>query len=162
MGRKDYREVFKVKGSKEPAKEAVPEMPVKSVLASKFHRLTDIYHKLEKQSEAIYEREQQFGGLEKELANAKGIFKGKQRKEMQGQIEQLQTQIENMKRYLSSIVQGYDYKNVKEFLAEYKASKAEYNDYKSAVAKWEQQTGNKAELDSIKARLQRKQQEESP
>lgn len=70
--------------------------PVKSLLATKFHRLTDIYHKLENQNEAIYEREQQLGGLEKELANAKGIFKGKQRKELQEQIEQLQTQIENM------------------------------------------------------------------
>ena len=147
---------FKVKGSKEPAKE---EVPVKTVLASKSHRLTDIYHKLEKQNEAIYEREQQLGGLEKKLANAKGIFKGKQRKELQEQIEQLQTQIENLKRYLPSIVQGYGYKNVKEFLTEYKASKAEYNDYKSAVAKWEQQTSKKVEADSIQARLQRKQQE---
>ena len=59
----------------------------------------------------------------------------------------------------SSIVQGYGYKNVKEFLAEFKASKAEYADYQSAVTKWEQQTGNKAESDSLKARLQRKQQE---
>lgn len=56
-------------------------------------------------------------------------------------------------------MQGYGYKNVKEFLAEYKASKAEYTDYQSAVAKWEQQTGNKVESDSMKARLQRKQQE---
>lgn len=56
-------------------------------------------------------------------------------------------------------MQGYGYKNVKEFLAEYKASKAEYTDYQSAVAKWEQQTGNKAESDSMKVRLQRKQQE---
>ena len=64
-----------------------------------------------------------------------------------------------MKQYLSSIVKGYGYKNVKEFLAEYKASKTEYTDYQLAVAKWEQQTGNKAESDSMKARLQRKQQE---
>ena len=48
---------------------------------------------------------------------------------------------------------------VKEFLAEYKASKAEYADYQSAVARWEQQTGNKAEPDSLKAKLQRKTQE---
>ena len=41
-------------------------------------------------------------------------------KELEEQIGQLQTQIENMKRYLPSIVQGYGYKNVKEFLAEYK------------------------------------------
>ena len=59
----------------------------------------------------------------------------------------------------SSIVQGYSYKNVKEFLVEYRASKAEYTDYQSAVAEWEQQTGNKAEPDSLKAKLQRKTQE---
>ena len=52
-------------------------------------------------------------------------------------------------------MQGYGYKNVKEFLAEFNASKAEYTDYQSSVAKWEQQTGNKAESDSMKARLQR-------
>lgn len=68
-------------------------------------------------------------------------------------------QIANMKQYLSSIVQGYGYKNVKEFLAEYRVSKAEYTDYQSAVAKWEQQTGNKAESDSLKAKLQKKTQE---
>ena len=48
---------------------------------------------------------------------------------------------------------------MKEFLAEFKVSKAEYADYQSAVAKWERQTGNKAESDSMKAKLQRKQQE---
>ena len=112
-----------------------------------------------KQNTAIYEREQQLANVEKELAGAKGIFKAKQRKELQEQVEQLKTQIANMKQYLSSIEQGYGYKNVKEFLAEFKASKAEYTDYQSAVAKWEQQTGNKAESDSMKVRLQRKQQE---
>ena len=78
---------------------------------------------------------------------------------MQEQAEQLKAQVANMKQYLSSIVQGYGYKNVKAFLAEYHASKAEYSDYLSAVARWEQQTENKAESDSLKARLQRKQQE---
>ena len=71
----------------------------------------------------------------------------------------MKTQIANMKQYLSSMVQGYGYKNVKEFLAEYKVSKAEYADYQSSVVKWEQQTGNKVESDSIQARLQRKQRE---
>ena len=144
-----------VKAESEP----VPEMPKKSELASKYPRLTDIYYKLERQNTAIYEREKLLANVEKELAGAKGIFKAKQRKELQEQAEQLKTQIANMKQYLSSIVQGYGYKNVKEFLAEYRASKAEYTDYQSAVARWEQQTGNKAETDSMKARLQRKQQE---
>ena len=139
--------------------EPIPEMPKKSELASKYLRLSDIYHKLEKQNEAIYDRERQLAALEKEIAGLKGIFKGKQRKELQEQAVQIKTQIANMKQYLSSIVRGYGYKNVKEFLVEFKASKAEYADYQSAVAEGEKLTGNKAEADSMKARLQRKQQE---
>lgn len=130
--------VKRVKSFVKAKSEPVPEMPKKSALASKYPRLADIYHKLEKHNAAIYEKEQQLANVEKELAGAKGIFKAKQRKELQEQAEQLQAQIANMKQYLSSIIQGYGYKNVKEFLAEFKASKAEYTDYQSAVAKWEQ------------------------
>lgn len=122
-------------------------------------RLADIYSKLEKQNKAICQREQQLASVEKEIVGTKGIFKGKQRKELQEQAEQLMIQIANMKQYLSSIVQSYGYNNVKEFLAEYHTCKTEYCDYQSAVARWEQQAGNKAESDSLKARLQRKAQE---
>ena len=44
--------------------------------------------------------------VEKKLAGAKGIFKVKQRKELQEQTEQLQTQINNMKQYLSALCKG--------------------------------------------------------
>ena len=159
---KSEPEQMKVRAINEPVmekSEPIPEMPKKSELASKYPRLADIYNKLEKQNEAIYQGEQQLASVEKEIAGTKGIFKGKQRNKLQEQAEQLRAQIASMKQYLSSIVQGYGYKNVKEFLAEYRASKAEYNDYQSAVARWEQQTGNKAESDSFRARLQQKQME---
>lgn len=155
-------EQMKVRVVNEPVMaktEPIPEMPKKTELVSKYSRLADIYNKMEKQNAAIYQREQQLAKVEKEIAGTKGIFKGKQRKELQEQAEQLKTQIANMKQYLSSIVQSYGYKNVKEFLVEFKASKAEYTYYQSAIAKWEQQAGNKAESDSLKARLQRKAQE---
>ena len=137
--------------------EPLPEMPKKSVLVSKFNRLEGIYQKLDEQNKAIYEREQQLIALGQKLSEMKGMFKGKERKQLQEQMEQLQSQIENMKRYLPTIVQGYGYKNVKEFLAEYKASKAEYGDYRKAVAEWEKLTGEKVD-DSFKAKLQQKQQ----
>ena len=139
--------------------EPIPEMPKKTELVSKYPRIADIYNKMEKQNKVICQRDQQLASVEKEIAVTKGIFKGKQRKELQEQAEQLMIQIANMKQYLSSIVQSYGYKNVKEFLVEFKASKAEYTYYQSAIAKWEQQTGNKAEPDSLKARIQRKAQE---
>lgn len=42
-----------------------------------------------------------------------------------------------MKQYLSNIVQGYDYKNVKSFMANYSVMKAEYGNYRTVVAKQE-------------------------
>ena len=165
---KDIEAVVKAEPEQTPVKavnsfveaksEPVPEMPKKSELASKYPRLTDIYHKLERQNTAIYERELQIANVEKKIAGAKGIFKAKQRKELQEQAEELKRQIANMKQYLSSVVQGYGYKNVKEFLAEYKASKVEYGDYRKAVAEWEKLTGEKVD-DSLKAKLQQKQQQ---
>lgn len=41
---------------------------------------------------AIYERERQLANEEKEITGAKGVFKAKQRKELQEQAEQLKTQ----------------------------------------------------------------------
>ena len=151
--------VKKVHSHTKAKSEPVPEIPKKSVLAYKYPRLAEIYKKLEKQNIAIYKKEKQLANVEKELTGAKGIFKVRQRKELLEQVEQLKTQIASMKQCLSSSVQDYGYKTVKEFLDEYRASKADYTDYQSAVTKWEQQTGNKVESDSLKARLQRMQQE---
>lgn len=149
-------EADSVKESQMIAKESLPEKPIKSELVSKYPRFSDIFRKLEEQNEAIYQREQQLVSIEKEIAGAKGIFKGKLRRELQEQADEIKLQIGNMKRYLSSIVQGYGYKNVKSFMAEYSAAKAEYANYRIAVSKWEKQTGRKLEPESIKARLAQK------
>ena len=141
------------------AKEEVLEMPMKSELASKYPRLTKIFRELEKYNEIIYGREQELASLEKRLADIKGIFKGKQRKELQEQIEQLKLQVNNLKQYLTSMVQDYGYKNMKEFMMEYKLAKEEYDTYKLEVTKWEQTTGNKIKENTFKEKLQQKQQE---
>lgn len=134
-------------------KMGIPEQPQKTPLAAKFTRLSGIYKRLDKENQVIYQQEKNLITVKTELANTKGIFKGKQRKELQEQILRLESQIDNMKRYLPGIVQGCGYKTVKEFLAEYKMSKAEYSDYQSAVAKWEKETGQQAEADGVVAKL---------
>ncbi len=135
------------------------EMPVKSELASKYPRLTQLFKKLEKHNEIIYDREQELASLEKRLVDIRGIFKGKQRKELQEQIEQLKLQVNNLKQYLTSMVQDYGYKNVKEFMMEYRLAKEEYDTYKLEVAKWEQKIGIKVKENTFKEKLQQKQQE---
>ncbi len=139
-------------------KEEVSKQPVKSEFVSKYPRLTKIFRELEKHNEIIYDREQELASLEKRLVDIKGIFKGKQRKELQEQIEQLKLQVNNLKQYLTSMVQDYGYNNVKEFMLEYRFVKEEYDAYRVEVVKWEQKTGNKMKIDGIQGKLQQKQQ----
>ena len=134
----------------------IAEKPVKSIMVSKYLKLIELYRKLEQHNEIIYLREQCLTEIEKELAATKGMFQGKRRKELQEWIGQLKVQISDLKRYLPSIVQSHGYKNVKEFLNEYKVAKSEYGEYRTAVAKWEKLTGKKMGDESFKAKLEQK------
>lgn len=134
----------------------IAEKLVKSIMVSKYPKLTEVYRKLEQQNEIIYLREQSLTETEKELAVTQGMFQRKRRKELQEQIERLKEQINDLKRYLPSIVQCHGYKNVKEFLNEYKVAKSEYEEYRTAVVKWEKLTGEKMEEESFKTKFKQK------
>lgn len=142
-----------VKDSLKSETAPMPDGPKQSMLASMYPRLEEIYNKLVQQNEVLYRKEQQLSVVERECAELKEIFKGKQRRELQEKAERLKTQIANMKQHLSHIVQEYGFKNVKEFLAKYRASKAEFNDYQSVVVKWNLQNGEEAKSESELDRL---------
>ena len=129
------------------------DKPVQSILASNYPRLSEIHDKLDRQNQAIFQKENELSYLNYEMAEMKGIFKGKKRKELQGNIDQLQIQIENMKKRLSHIVQENGYKNMGEFLKDYMTARAEYSDYNEAVIQWEKQNAKKKEEESIAAIL---------
>lgn len=109
----------------------------KTLLAEKYSSLLEINRKLNQQNYAIYEKEQQLEKMQKELANTKGFFKGKQRKELQGKIQTLEKQIANMKSRLSKIVQEYGYKTVQEFQKELKVVRLKHQAYQTALTQKE-------------------------
>ena len=121
-------------------------------LAKKYLSLSEIYKKLKRQNTAIYQSEQQFNRLEKELADKKGFFKGRQRKELQEQIDGLGKQFESMKQYSSSIVRQYVYKSVKEFLTEYSTAKTEYAVCQKEFDDWKKKYATRREPDTIRER----------
>lgn len=129
------------------------EPPEMSVLASRYSELSGIYQKLRNENYEIHKKEDQLSELEKELDNAKGIFKGKQRKELQEQISEYKIQVDNMKGNLSNIVQKHGYKDIKGFVTAYQASEKAYYGYKKEVSDRQYHTKRKAESESIKARL---------
>lgn len=82
--------------------------------------------KLQQQNRAIAQKGQRLRNLEMELQECKGIFKGKRRKELQGEIEQIKEQLGSMKQRWSASVTSYGYQNVRVFLVGHEKSRAEY------------------------------------
>lgn len=149
-----------LKESEKVSEEEIPAKPKKSARVAKYPRLEEVYVKLQQHNKAIAQKEQKLRNLEMELQECKGIFKGKKRKELQGEIEQTKEKLEPMKQRLSDLVTSYGYQNVREFLVEYEKSRAEYMWYRQAASYWEQIYGESREEQpkSIRARL--KQHEE--
>ena len=78
---------------------------------------------------------------------------------MQEEINELASQIMDMKDYLPRIVQRIGYRSVQEFLKDFKVSKTEYSQYRTAIEKWKNETGKEPEPHGIKAKLAAKKQE---
>lgn len=131
-----------------------PERPKQSIQASKYLRLQDVYEHLLKQSRAIQNKKIGIEELEEEKSNLKGILKGRKRKDVEEKIEQAKVQLANMEQGMPAIVKPYGYKSVKEFMADYNASKSEYEAYQQAVEQYEKGVYGKP-AESIKERLKR-------
>nr|WP_288867532.1 MobA/MobL family protein [uncultured Blautia sp.] len=147
----------RLKEVEEVPEEEIPAKPKKSARATEYPRLEEIYVKLQQQNRAILQKEQRLGNQEMELHECKGIFKGKKRKELQGEIEQTKKQLELMKQRLTDIVTSCGYQNVRAFLVEHEKSRTEYAWYRQAVSDWKQTygEGRETQTKSIRARLKK-------
>ena len=133
--------------------------PKPSVLARKYPRLKEIDSRLKQQNKAIFEWEKKLDKLKKELSECTGMFKGGRRKELQQEIDNIDIQISNMKKRLSSIVKEYKFDTAQAFYKEFNAAKREYLDYKATCAEYEKNYGDKVtDAMSVRDRLRQKEQ----
>ena len=146
-----------VKTTKE--EKAEPEQPKMTRLASKYPKLFKVNKELEDQNGAIQQKQKQLSAKKKELLEVTGWFKGRKRKELQKEIDELKSQIRDMKDYLPRIVQKIGYRSVQEFLKDFKASQTEYSQYRTAIEKWKKETGKEPVAHGIRAKLAEKKQE---
>ena len=138
---------------------AEPEQPKMTRLASKYPKLFKVNKELEEQNSAIQKKQKQLSAKKKELSEVKGWFKGRKKKELQNEIDELKSQIRDMKDYLPRIVQKIGYRSVQEFLKDFKASQTEYSQYRTAIEKWKKETGKEPVAHGIRAKLAEKKQE---
>ena len=125
--------------NKEPEEsQPEPKQPEMTRMASKYSRFFKIYNELEEQNNAIYRKEKQ---------------RSAKKKELQEEIDDLTSQIRNMKDYLPKIVQKVGYRSVQEFLKDFETAKSEYSQYQKAIVQWKQETGKEPEPHGVRAKL---------
>lgn len=86
----------------------IPEQPKMTRLASKYPKLFKVNKELEDQNGAIQQKQKQLSAKKKELSEVKGWFKGRKKKELQNEIDELKSQIRDMKDYLQGLCRKSD------------------------------------------------------
>ena len=75
--------------------------------------------------------------MKQQLADATGIFKGKERKALSEQITQTEDEISRRLDTLPAIVQTEGYPDVQAFMATYRKAEAVVGQYNRELAEWE-------------------------
>ena len=117
----------------------LPTKPKEPLLLSKYPMIMELDMELKRKNEEIFNVEQERGKLEVELSECTGIFKQKQRKELQERITLLDKKVDKMKAELSQVLRDAGYANAAEFFTELFAVRDEKQRYEEACKKWQEE-----------------------
>lgn len=113
--------------------------PIEPLLLSKYPAITKLDVELKRKNEEIFVIEQERSNLEIELSECTGVFKKKQRKELQERISLLDKKAEKMKTELSRVLRDAGYANAAEFFTELFALREEKRKYEAEIYEWREQ-----------------------
>lgn len=108
-------------------------------MLSKYPVIMELDAELKRRNEEIFAVEQERSNLEIELSECTGVFKKKQRKELQERISVLDKKAEKMKTELSQVLRDAGYANAAEFFTELFAVREEKRKYEEACKEWQQE-----------------------
>lgn len=115
----------------------LPKKPIEPLLLSKYPAITKLDTELKRRNEEIFVIEQERSNLEIELSECTGVFKKKQRKELQERILLLDKKAEEMKTELSKVLRDAGYANAAEFFTKLFAVRGEKRKYEEACKEWQ-------------------------
>lgn len=108
-------------------------------LYGKYPVIMELDAELKRWNKEIFAVEQERGNLEIELSVCSGVFKQKQRKELQERITLLDKKVEKMKAELSQVLRDAGYANAAEFFTEIFAVREEKRKYEEACKVWQEE-----------------------
>ena len=137
-GAKDFLQevIFKFKLSLKP----VPKIDLQE-----WKDMQKVMEKLQKQSQEIKRIQQEIHSLKKQLSEARGFFKGKERKSLERKIEQAEKSEKCMHTNMAQIAQQAGYPDVQSFVKVYHKSEKLVQEYNEDLMAWKNQMEQKKE-----------------
>lgn len=145
------------------------DMPVKPTLSIdmvEFRTMQKLMIKVQDRAKEIkHLQDKVLPNLKQQLAETKGIFKGKERKALETQIQQTEREIADKLDKIPDTLKADGYPDVQAFMATYRKMEAVVEQYNRDLAKWEQQVKEKGkpkrppEKESVRDRLRQLQSE---
>lgn len=143
------------------SKQKLPPQPKITVDITEFRKMQGIKQDLDKQVRIIrHIEEKELPDLLQQSGKLKGIFKSKERKEVEKQIEIAQNRVSDLKSYLAKAVTRYGYKNIQSFIKLYGQCEKEVRQYQKELDEWKENNRLKQpKPESIRDKLRRYERE---
>lgn len=146
--------------------QTMPPKPTLDIDISEFRHMRNLMIKVQDKAREIkHLQDNILPKLKRQLAETKGIFKGKERKALEAQIQQTEQEISEKLDKLPDTLKADGYPDVQVFMATFREMEAVVEQYNRDLAKWEQQVSEKSrpqkppEKESIRSRLRQLQEQ---
>ena len=115
----------------------MPPKPTLSINMAEFRTMRNLMIRVQDRAKEIRSLQDEVPKLKAQLAGTKGIFKSKERKALETQIQQTETKISAMLAELPDILKSDGYPDVQAFMATYRKAEAVVDKYNCELAEWE-------------------------
>ena len=143
----------------------MPPKPTLGIDMVEFRTMRDLMIRVQDEARAIRSLQEKVPKLKEQISEAKGVFKGKERKALTEQIKQTEQEISERLDKLPDTLKEDGYPDVQVFMATYRESEAVVEQYNRSLAEWERQVKEKSrppkppERESVKNRLRQLQEQ---
>ena len=143
----------------------MPPKPTLRIDMAEFRTMRDLMIRVQDEARVIRSLQEEVPKLEEQLSEAKGIFKGKERKALTEQIQQTEKEISERLDKLPDILRKDGYPDAQAFMATYREAEAVVEQYNRDLAEWERQVEQKSrqprppERESVRNRLKQLQEQ---
>lgn len=124
--------------------QSMPPKPTLDIDISEFRHMRSLMIKLQDRTKEIkHLQDKVLPDLKQQLAETKGIFKGKERKALEIQIQQTEREIADKLDKIPNTLKADGYPDVQVFMATYRKAEAVVDQYNRDLAEWERQVNEK-------------------